>query len=91
MTGQHGIGLDMEYESRRRAACPKVCISLSRQGIVRRVDFYGIKMFGIKSKPAFRGSGLPRVEGAAFDQGLVGPGGCAHLYLSHVWSFHKIP
>jgi hypothetical protein len=30
---------------------------------------------------------LPRVEGAAFDQGLVGPGGRAYPCLFHVLAF----
>ena len=91
MTREHGVGLDVKDKSRRRPLCPKDGVSLGRQGIVGGVDFHGIKMLGIESKPAFRGSDLPRVEGAAFDQGLVGPGGCAHPCLLHVPSFHKIP
>ena len=80
----------MEYEPGWRPPCPKDRISLSRQGIVGGVDFYGVEMLGIKPKPAFRGSDLPRVEGAAFDQGLVGLGGCAHPYPFHIEAFHKI-
>ena len=73
----------MEYEPGWRPPGPKDRVSLSRQGIVGRVYFYGVEMLGIKSKPAFRGSDLPRVEGAAFDQGLVGPGCRAHPCLLH--------
>jgi hypothetical protein len=68
----------MEHEPWRRAPRPKDRISLSRQGIVGGIDLHGIKMGRIKSKAAFRSSDLPRVEGAAFDQGLVRPRGRAH-------------
>lgn len=83
MAGKHGIGLDVEYEPLRRTPCPKDRISLSKQGIVGGIYLHSVKVLGIESKPTFRGSYLPRVEGAASDQGFVGPGGRAHPYLFH--------
>ena len=81
MTREHGIRLDVKSEPLGRPLSPKHCSSLSRQGVVCGIDLHGIKVLSIEPKPAFRGSYLPRVEGAAFDQGLVGPGGRPYSYL----------
>ena len=84
MTGQHGIGFYVEHEVRRRPFFPENGISLGRQCVVGGIDFYGVKMLCVESKSAFRGIDLPGVEGAAFDQGLVGPGSRAHSYFFHL-------
>ena len=84
MACEHGIGLDMEYEPLGRAPCPEGRISLRGQGIVGGIYLDSIEVLGIKSKSAFRGSDLPRVEAVAFYQGLLGPRSRAHPYPVHI-------
>lgn len=78
-------GSNVECEVGRGALYPELRGPLGRHSIVGAVHFYYGEVGGIVPQPILGRVATMRIELAAINEGLVGPGGCADQNSTHSW------